>query len=113
LLRHRAGHSSRGVLCILRLRGSFILRGLRVANLQVVVDLGHASYLAGNRPGKILRALAGHRARKRHLALDRGCCNQVVLQRLRGVERVDYIHLDLPSARWPLAAGIFWLFAVS
>ena len=76
------------------LRGS----GLRIAHLQIVFDLDDTRHLPGNRLGQLLRAIACDRARERHLALNGGGRNHVILESLRGIEGVDHIHLNLSVA---------------
>jgi hypothetical protein len=78
------------------LRLHFVLSLLGISNLQVVVNLGHARHLAGNRLSQLLRGVGRDRPRQRDLALDGRSGNQVVFQLLGGIEGMNHIHLDLP-----------------
>ena len=71
------------------------LRLLRIADSQIVVHHGHARHLGGNRLGQFAGVIARNGSRQRHLALNGGRGDQVALQRLGGIEGMDYVHLDL------------------
>jgi hypothetical protein len=68
---------------------------LRTANLEVVVDLGDASHLAGQGGGELFGGLRGNGAGECDLALDGGCGDEIVLEGLRSIEGVHDVHFDL------------------
>jgi hypothetical protein len=109
----RRGHGAlvrldAGLLLRLRLRLAGVVRRrwrsggvlrclglLRTANLEVVVDLGDASHLAGQGGGELFGGLRGNGAGECDLALDGGCGDEIVLEGLRSIEGVHDVHFDL------------------
>ena len=70
-------------------------RGLRIANLQVVVHLGHARHMSGDRLRQFAGSIARHGSGERNLALNGGRGDQVALQRLGGIQGMHHVLLDL------------------
>ena len=81
------------------------LRG--IANLEVVVYAGDALDLGDDGLRHIFVGLRGYGAGERDLALDGSGGNQVILEGLRVVEGLNYVHLDLAVAtRAGLGSGL-------
>ena len=97
------------------IHGGRFLCGLGIAGLQVVMHRGYAGYMADDRLRQFAGGLARHRAGKRHFALNGRGGDEVLLQRLGGIQGMHHIHLDLPvgalagrlnsGCRWSLILG--------
>ena len=70
-------------------------RGLRIANLQVVVHLGHARHMSGDRLRQFAGSIARHGSGEHNLALNGGRGDQVALQRLGGIQGMHHVLLNL------------------
>jgi hypothetical protein len=69
---------------------------LRVAGLEIVVNLGHASDMLGDGFGQFTRGIGRNRSRKSDFALDRSGGNEIILERLGSVQGMNDVHLNLP-----------------
>jgi hypothetical protein len=83
-----------GHLLVCGVRGLFG-GGLRVAHLEIVIDLSHPGHVRGDGLGQLAGRRSGNRAGKAHLALNGGGGDEIILERAGGVECTHHIHLDL------------------
>jgi hypothetical protein len=92
----------RGGVVIIRSLRTLRVRVIgRVADIQIVFDAGDTGDTAHDRLCQLLRGIARNRARQSDLGLNGGGGDEVVLERLRGVQSVHHIHFDLPIRALP------------
>jgi hypothetical protein len=80
------------------LRRIDVLRVLRIADLQIVVNGSHARHMGDDGLRQFFRRVGGDRSGKGDLALDCGRGDEIFFQGLGRIEGVDHVHFDLPVA---------------